>query len=607
MEKEKIEEIINKSSSINRTLGITFALFLFYISINVASTTDLLLFLPESKITLPLLNLDLPIKAFYLAAPFLLLIFHYNLLVHLNMHCKKLNQWYKNGKKKGDENIALDPFMLNFIPTNSNSTLRIGIRFVIRLTIFILPLSLLIYIQLRFSDYQSWGFTLWHFFCVLFDFFLIITHSNEIIKQLRFKKKENPNKFKDSLKRFKYESILLSIPIINFFLFVILMTVNINETFLAGVTEWFPKISLENQTLVSSIPEQQLIQLYTEGKHEEMENLKLKFTKGYNLDHRNFRLARLSWTILTNSSFEYADLQGASFFDAHLEGVNFKSSNLRSSYLTSSQLQKADLSFANLKYASVYGENFQEVKFKGTSFSPGMDFSNTNLKGAHFSGSTFLGDTMDLRASKFDESNMEGVIFNEAIMHGSLFSKTNLKGTNFSNVLLFGSYFKQTDMNGASFGYCQLQGTTFDSITMNGAIINSSNLKGVDFKNISKSSYILLKNNHKCKDDFDINYDYVTSEFTSHFRSYEYEYYATNYFKSLQKAKKNYTKDSLKKSNTNNNFFINKIDSTFLISRRNIAHKDSLIAANMLRVRDYNINTDTIYNDLLSYLNKPNH
>ena len=61
------------------------------IAVTIGSTTDVHL-LKVSPVALPLLNVQLPIVGFYVVVPWLLLLFYFNLLLHLALLAQKLHQ-----------------------------------------------------------------------------------------------------------------------------------------------------------------------------------------------------------------------------------------------------------------------------------------------------------------------------------------------------------------------------------------------------------------------------------------------------------------------------------------------------------------------------------
>ena len=80
----KVREALVDSASMSRNLWITFLSFGTYLAIAAGAVTHRQLFL-EDPVKLPLLNVDLPLVAFFIVAPLLFLIFHAYLLLHLKM------------------------------------------------------------------------------------------------------------------------------------------------------------------------------------------------------------------------------------------------------------------------------------------------------------------------------------------------------------------------------------------------------------------------------------------------------------------------------------------------------------------------------------------
>ncbi len=102
---ENLLQTANDSARHVRNFYITFLLLALYISVIVWSTTDEML-LRISPVTLPLLNLKLPIKGFYAFAPYLFLITHFNLLMQLNLLASMLHRLKNTDWKVCHEQIG---------------------------------------------------------------------------------------------------------------------------------------------------------------------------------------------------------------------------------------------------------------------------------------------------------------------------------------------------------------------------------------------------------------------------------------------------------------------------------------------------------------------
>lgn len=82
--RDRLESLLNSANStaqLVRNIYLTFLLFGTYLSITITSTTHEQL-LKGSFLVLPLLNAKIPIFGFYLITPIVLVLFHFNILLH---------------------------------------------------------------------------------------------------------------------------------------------------------------------------------------------------------------------------------------------------------------------------------------------------------------------------------------------------------------------------------------------------------------------------------------------------------------------------------------------------------------------------------------------
>ena len=174
MTPELQKELLDKSSSLNRNLGLVFAGFLIYLTVTIGATTDRLLLLPDSNLSLPLLQIELPIIGFYVVTPLLVLGLHINLLINMMQHSRKLNRWLEGNTASEEAQDLLYPFIFNVYRTSQPDSLGHWLSgLLVALIAFYFPLVILLFFLGRFSDYQSLGITTWHFGIFLVDAFLV--------------------------------------------------------------------------------------------------------------------------------------------------------------------------------------------------------------------------------------------------------------------------------------------------------------------------------------------------------------------------------------------------------------------------------------------------
>jgi len=87
------KETLDKSSEVNRLLGLFMVAFLFYLLVTVSSISDLQLLVLDKGIELPLIGISLPILSFAWVALVIIIGIHLNTLLNLLEHSTKLNSW----------------------------------------------------------------------------------------------------------------------------------------------------------------------------------------------------------------------------------------------------------------------------------------------------------------------------------------------------------------------------------------------------------------------------------------------------------------------------------------------------------------------------------
>ncbi len=83
--REDLKKMLDLSSGKNQNIFFTFLIFEIYMMLIVAGTTDMQLLMPESKISLPLINFGIPLFGFYVVAPLFMIAIHLilNVLEHV--------------------------------------------------------------------------------------------------------------------------------------------------------------------------------------------------------------------------------------------------------------------------------------------------------------------------------------------------------------------------------------------------------------------------------------------------------------------------------------------------------------------------------------------
>lgn len=516
-EKEKQIEIyrqaLEKSSEVNRTLGLFFAFFLLYILITVASTTDLQLFESESTVVLPILDINLPLKAYYVVVPFLIIMFHYNVLFNLERHSQKLLQWKAaHSDEKSVDYDTLHPFIFNYLiklDLSSYTTLHLLIRLVVSL----FPLSLIMFIQFKFAPYHSWTITSLHFICVILDWLLLKTHSSEIKGILNSKESSQAQKVKyQKLLQYRFERWIVGFSIFHFIILFSLLKLHLLPRYFVSLfkaTELLPYISLEEATLIRSKPDRDLLQLYVNEDERDIskviKDLNLKFTRGYDLSGRDLSYANFSGANLTRCNFKGTNLNEATFTNAVLDGANFQEASMLKTNLEFAHLFRADLTRSCLQMAFMRGANLEQAVIREASLQDanlqGANLNSVNLEESDLSGADLEGSSLDsvdfqlvqlygvnlrlcnIRGANFRLAQLKGAILRNCKISGSNFTYASLDGSDLSNSRFFGNLFEMTSLNGAIAINTDFSGSIFNSMSRDTILIFDSNFEPFEYKN----------------------------------------------------------------------------------------------------------------------------
>lgn len=161
---KRIEELLKEADSASRHVNnvyITFLLLGAYVGVTIASTTHEQL-LRISPVTLPLLNVGVPIKSFYLVVPSLLLLFHFNLLLQLYLLSRKLfclDAALAGQVKEGDsvdQRVLLFSFpFTHMLIGRHRGLVRSLLTLMVWVSFLLLPVILLIWAQIAFLPFHD--------------------------------------------------------------------------------------------------------------------------------------------------------------------------------------------------------------------------------------------------------------------------------------------------------------------------------------------------------------------------------------------------------------------------------------------------------------------
>lgn len=170
-------EAANRASERASIVHLGFVGLCAYVLLVVFGTSDVDLLVGKS-VRLPVINFDVSLIAFYLAAPALIFIGHANLLIQLFLLARKLYGWdaliSKEIRTKPRIQL-LGLFSFNhYLLTPRQSSMTFVFAVLVTGTVLVLPLVSLIAVQIRFLAYQNDSMTWLHRIVVWLDVALVI-------------------------------------------------------------------------------------------------------------------------------------------------------------------------------------------------------------------------------------------------------------------------------------------------------------------------------------------------------------------------------------------------------------------------------------------------
>ena len=177
---ERLGGAVNDSAALVRNLYFSFLLLGTYIAVTIGATTDEQL-LKGEPVTLPIIGVDLPIFAFYGVTPWLLLLFHLNLLMQLHLLSRRVHLFNAAVEQLADADLRREhriglfpfPFVQMMAGDRTARLTRWLSGLTVWVTIILLPLLLVLAAQVTFLPYHDVVMTGWQRLAVLLDVVLI--------------------------------------------------------------------------------------------------------------------------------------------------------------------------------------------------------------------------------------------------------------------------------------------------------------------------------------------------------------------------------------------------------------------------------------------------
>jgi uncharacterized protein YjbI with pentapeptide repeats len=471
-------DALNSASARTSTLWLIFLGLMAYLLVTTAGIThrDLLL---DSGVVLPLLQARIDLVRFFLFAPALLALLHLGLIAQFVLLARKTLEF--NGALRLLEStdlrthplrLELDSFFfVQALAGPERSRLVSGFLNAIGwLTLFALPLLLLIYLQVAFLPIHDAAVTAVQRAVVLADIallalvgvFLMRTETSYLGAFLRLGV-HNPG------------SLVFGLAALAGAAFVSL--------FLAATPggslrdDRAPAAAADDGALFGLFPRRLVVADGDLGRGGEPAG------RPISLRGRDLRFARLDRVDLRGADLTGANLDGASLVGADLRGVRLRCAESGAPQ-TSDDRRKAqcpsargaDFSGARLTDANLAGADLRGAKFDDAALE-GADLSRSLISGTRFERAGLqradLSAALSQQAASFVLANLQGANLAGAKLQMADFSGTSLAGANLSLADLAGAVLRDADLEGA-----ELQSAKLYGADLRGARLQAADLAG---------------------------------------------------------------------------------------------------------------------------------
>jgi len=475
---------VNDASNRARNMWLGFIGLLAYLFVAIAGVEhkDLLL---DSSVKLPIVNVDIPLFAFFLFGPFLLVFIHFGLLMQhvslsrtLREFNKLINEFVVEGVDGARAYEAADHPIRQRLHSYSISQYVCGPRtgriitlghwLMGWLTINLLPIAILIFFQVQFLAYHSEGVTWMHRLAIFLDLAALIFVGSFI---------DRPSDKYSELLRYNWkERKIRSIIIVFGALLVLFISLGIatvpnerldkifgNTGFLATDADWrvdkyegrFEEVQLPRSGRKVFWPTACFFEQhpscwrFIRWFRRNLIVTDIDFVANGNwkpgevsvtLRNRNLDYAWFDRSDLRGVDLEHASLRNTWLIEAILDHGRLNRANMEGAILWKTSAKEADLHVVDLKGAVLHRAKLQRADLRGARLQ-GADLSRASLQGARLWAARLQGATLDA-----------------ADLRGALLVSANLIGASLRNALLLGADLPLTKLHAANLQGADLRG-----------------------------------------------------------------------------------------------------------------------------------------------------
>ena len=472
---EQIEHLLataNEAAGAARNAWLGFILVMAYLLVTIASTghRDLLL---NNPVTLPIVDVKLPLASFYVYAPLLFWLLHLGLFIQHAVTAKKLNALkaalaaLRGKRPPGFESTIrgrlnhysfaqylAGAYGYDVRPESdaerTSAIHRLLMRLILWTSFVILPGLTFLYFQIGFLPYHDAVITWWQRALVIADVALLWAFWPII----RYDKPRWWDCFRSYPWPWKVAKLGATVAIVFLSLFVATLPGEMTDRAMANLwpaeradkrqifrlTAWLFEGQVQDETLKPDSFFSRNLVVVQEDLVDDDEKLDEREVS-LSLRGRNLRYSYLTASDLHRADLAHADLRGANLIDTNLQGANLNKANLRRADMGDATLDGANLRFANLRRAFL-----ADVSARGAD----LVFAN-------------------LQETEFGEADLQGANMRNAALQGANLHGTRLQAADLTYVRLHGANLQEANLSSADLRWAHLQGADLTSTRLEGA------------------------------------------------------------------------------------------------------------------------------------------
>ncbi len=475
-------EAVNRSSDTAHVAWLVFLAVMAYFMIAVAGVThkDLLL---EKAVQLPILNVPIPLVQFFQFAPIFLLLFHLGLISQLALLARKTLEFDISVRQLEPTRRRTHPLRLelhNFFfvqgiaGPHRSWVMSLFLHSMSWLTLAILPVVLLLFIQISFLPYHDVTITWTHRIALLLDIGVLTLIG-----------------------------VFLTRAETNFFL--AFWRTSISHPFSFVMTSGLLTFVALFSFFVATVPGETLdirVQRYLQTGQKDANTASTSYLEGFSIPflwgsddgslfgffHRNLIVTDIDLVVdkdvtpgessisLRGRDLRFANLDRSDLHQADMTGVNLDGASLIGTDLSNAKLSCQD------ETELLLGEGRAKAKCASAR---NANFSKVKLRGAQMTG-------IDISGSKFEEANLESVVLKFAIMENTSFWNANLRKADLTaGIQGQGASFVVAHLEGADLNGGQLQFADFSNAHLQASSLSHAHLQGAVLRDADLSAATL--------------------------------------------------------------------------------------------------------------------